>query len=73
MILLRLETDVYIVYFFLGIGAIILWYYLLRGDVRASEIKRNQEIIIHILVQQYKKQGATEEEIKKLEELILNK
>lgn len=73
MILLRLENDMGIVYFFLGLGAIILWFYLLRWAVRASDIKKNQELMIHIMVQQYKKQGATEEELKKLEDAITNK
>lgn len=73
MILLTIETNVAFLYFFLGIGALILWFFLLRWAVRASEIKKNQEVIIHIMIEQYKKLGATEEEFKKLKEYILNK
>jgi hypothetical protein len=73
MQLLRIETNDGFMYFFLGLGALILWYYLIRWSVRANDIVKNQELIIHLMIQQYKKQGATVEEMKKLEEMILNK
>jgi hypothetical protein len=66
MIILSIDSENGLLYFFLGLGALILWYYLVRSAVKASEVVKNQEIIIHLMVQQYKKQGANEEELAKL-------
>jgi hypothetical protein len=68
MILLRLENDMNLLYFFLGIGALIIWFSILRWAVRSNDIVKNQRLIIHLMIEQYKKQGATEEELKNLKD-----
>jgi hypothetical protein len=70
MILLRLENDMNLLFFFLGIGALIIWFSILRWAVRSNNIVRNQRAIIYLMKNQYIKQGATAEEMKKVEEEI---
>lgn len=53
-----------------AIIGLVIWFYLIRTAVRADTVVRNQELIIHALIQLYKKQGATEEEMKQLDERI---
>jgi hypothetical protein len=67
MVLLRAENDIYILYFFLGIAALVLWFSILRWAVRSNNIIRNQKAIIYLMKNQYIKQGATAEEIKAVE------
>lgn len=71
--LIAIEGYEALLYFFLPIAGVTLWYYLLRGATKSSETVKNQEIMIHLMTQLYKKQGATQEEVKELEEYILNK
>lgn len=70
MILLRLENDNYFIYFFLGIGALILWFSILRWAVRSNNIVRNQKAIIYLMKHQLVKEGTTAEELKKIEDDI---
>lgn len=70
MILLRLENDMNLLFIFLGIGALIIWFSILRWAVRSNNIVRNQRAIIYIMKNQFIKQGASPEEMKKLEEEI---
>jgi hypothetical protein len=48
--------------------SLVIWFYLIRAAVRADSSVKNQQLIIHMLVQLYKKNGATEEEMKQLAE-----
>ena len=66
-ILLSIEYTDFIIPAILGL---VIWFYLIRTAVRADTVVKNQELIIHALVQLYKKQGATEEEMKQMEEKI---
>jgi hypothetical protein len=70
MILLRLENDMNLLLFFMGIGALILWFSILRWAVRSNKIVRNQAAIIYLMKHQLVKQGTTGEELKKIEEDI---
>lgn len=70
MILLRLENDMNLLFFFLGIGALILWFSILRWAVRSNLIVRNQRAIIYLMKHQLVKEGTTAEELKKIEEDI---
>jgi hypothetical protein len=64
--LLSIEGGDFLQYAFFLIIALVIWFMLLRWAVRADSIVRNQELIIHIMIQQYKKQGATDEEIQNM-------
>jgi hypothetical protein len=66
--LLFISDDSYGQYLLFAIGGLVIWFFLLRASVRADSIVKNQELIIHIMIQQYKKQGATDEEIQKLKD-----
>lgn len=70
MILLRLENDMSLLFFFLGIGALILWFSILRWAVRSNRIVRNQDAIIYLMKHHLVKEGTTAEELKKIEEDI---
>jgi len=72
MTLLRAENDIYILYFFLGVGVIILWFSILRWAVRSNNIVRNQRAIIYLMKHQLIRQGATADELKTVEEEINN-
>lgn len=67
MYLLRTESDMNLLYFFLGIGALIIWFSILRWAVRSNNIVRNQKAIIYLMKNQYIKQGATADEMKTIE------
>jgi hypothetical protein len=64
-ILLSIEYTDFIIPAILGL---VIWFYLIRAAMRADSLVKNQQLILHTLVQIYKKNGATEEEIKQLEE-----
>lgn len=64
-ILLSIEYSDFIIPAALGL---IIWFYLIRTAVRADSLTKNQQLILHTLVQIYKKNGATEEEMKQLQE-----
>jgi uncharacterized membrane protein len=57
-----------ILYVITAILVLVIWYYFIRASVRADSLVKNQQLILHTLVQIYKKNGATEEEMKQLEE-----
>jgi hypothetical protein len=64
-ILLSIEYTDFIIP---GILGLVIWFYLIRTAVRADSITKNQQLILHTLVQIYKKHGATDEEMKSLQE-----
>lgn len=64
-ILLAIEYTDFIIP---AILALAIWFYLIRTAVRADTIAKNQQLILHTLVQIYKKHGATEDEMKALQE-----
>jgi TRAP-type uncharacterized transport system fused permease subunit len=64
-ILLSIEYTDFIIPAILGL---VIWFYLIRTAVRADSITKNQQLILHTLVQIYKKHGATDEEMKSLQE-----
>lgn len=64
-IILSIEYSDFIIPAILGL---IIWFFLIRSAVRADSIAKNQQLILHTLVQIYKKHGATEEEMKALQE-----
>lgn len=51
-----------------AIISLVIWFYLIRAAMRADSLVKNQQLILHTLVQIYKKNGATEEEMKELQE-----
>jgi hypothetical protein len=53
-----------------AIIGLIIWFFLLRAAVRADTVVKNQEIIIDLMIRQYKKQGATEEELDQLKQRL---
>lgn len=67
IILLSIEITDFIIPAILGL---VIWYYLIRSAVRADSIVRYQSLILHTLVQIYKKHGATDEEMKQLQEVF---
>lgn len=71
MVLLRLEDNTPFLYFFLGIGALVLWFSILRWAVRSNNIVRNQRAIIYLMKHQLVKEGTTAEELKKIEDDIV--
>ena len=52
------------------VGSFICYFLLLRS-VRANHIVRNQEVIIYLMKKQFVNQGATEVEIKQMDEDIV--
>jgi hypothetical protein len=64
-VILSIEYTDFIIPAILGL---VIWFYLIRTAVRADTVAKNQQLILHTLVQIYKKNGATEEELKQLEE-----
>lgn len=66
-ILLSIEYTDFIIPAILGL---VIWFYLIRTAVRADSIVKHQQLIIHTLVQIYKKNGATDEEVKQLYEYL---
>lgn len=50
-----------------AIIGLVIWFFLIRAAMRADSVVKNQQFILYTLVQIYKKNGATEEEIKQLE------
>jgi hypothetical protein len=68
MILLSIEGPEFLTYAGLILLAMIIWFQLLRWAVRANDIVKHQKFILQLLIEQYKKQGATEEELNKLKE-----
>lgn len=67
VILLSIDYSNFIIPAILGL---VIWFYLIRTAVRADTTIKNQQLILHTLVQLYKKNGATEEEMKQLEEVF---
>lgn len=67
VILLSIEYTDFIIP---AILCLVIWYFLIRSAVRADSIARNQQLILYTLVQIYKKNGATDEEMKQLQEVI---
>lgn len=59
-----------ILYLFLSILGLIIWFSIMRWAVRSNNIVRNQRAIIYLMKHQLVKQGATGEELKKVEEEI---
>jgi hypothetical protein len=51
-----------------AIVGLVIWFYLIRAAMRADSLVKNQQLILHTLVQIYKKNGATDEELKQLED-----
>lgn len=48
--------------------SLVIWFYLMRAAVRADSVVKNQQLILHTLVQIFKKNGATEDELKELQD-----
>jgi hypothetical protein len=65
--ILTIEYTDFIIPAILGL---VIWFYLIRAAMRADSLVKNQQLIIHTLVQIYKKNGATDEEIKQLYEYL---
>jgi hypothetical protein len=72
LLFLTVDSSDGLLYFFIGIGALIVWFSILRWAVRSNDIVKNQRLIIQIMFEQFKKQGASEEEIKKIMKQIEN-
>jgi uncharacterized membrane protein len=51
-----------------AIISLVIWFYLIRAAMRADSLVKNQQYILHTLIQIYRKNGATEEEMKQLQE-----
>jgi hypothetical protein len=51
-----------------AILTLVIWFYLIRTAVRADSLAKSQQHILHTLVQIYKKNGATEDDLKQLQE-----
>lgn len=64
-ILLSIEYTDFVIPAILGL---VIWFYLIRTAVRADSMAKSQQLILHTLVQIYKKHGATEDEMKALQE-----
>lgn len=69
-ILLSIEYSDFIIPAVLGL---VIWFYLIRTAVRADSVTKNQQLILHTLVQIYKKNGATEEELNNLQDVFTGK
>jgi hypothetical protein len=57
-----------LLFFFLYLVGFIIFMACLRWAVRANDITKNQQAIIWFMILQCKKQGATDEEIKKIKD-----
>lgn len=68
--LLSIEYTDFIIPAILGL---VIWFYLIRAAVRADSIVKHQQLIIHTLVQIYKKHGATEEDLNNLKDVLTGK
>lgn len=71
MTLLRIgDNNDVLLYFGIGLAASVVCYFLLRRAVQSNKIVKNQAAIIYLMKHQIVKQGATEEELKKVDEDI---
>ncbi len=51
-----------------AILSLVIWFYLIRTAMRADSMVKNQQYILHTLIQIYRKNGATEDDMKQLQE-----